>query len=192
MLLPDALYLYRRHSASISHRLSVSVAQTMLAAHERVMLAAHDLVLAAPLRQRRAELVRILAYERRVAAIKARRLGDAAGMLLARPGLLVSLGGSVTERLARRGQATAGRTPYCVVLADPAADVPAVDADERLAVPGGLAVAVRLSALSARHDLHVVAVGRAGVAAAWLAPRIARFTLIGDAPDDLPLPVPTV
>ncbi|MCX7645886.1 MAG: glycosyltransferase, partial [Rhodobacteraceae bacterium] len=99
-VLPDPTYLYRRHAASVSHRLSVPLAEAMLAAHDRLAAGA-PARLGPALARRRAGLVRALAYERLVAALKAGRPAPAAAALARRPGLAAALARSLGERRAR-------------------------------------------------------------------------------------------
>jgi succinoglycan biosynthesis protein ExoO len=100
---PQSFYHYRRHSASISHRLSEGTARAMLASHDdlaRAFGGASPGILAA-FAQRRRTLREQLDYELLVAAIKQRRLGTAAAMLR-HPSLLRRLARSLRERLARK------------------------------------------------------------------------------------------
>lgn len=88
-ILPDPMYLYRRHGASISHRLSVPKVQAMLDAHNRLRLPASatpDTLRA--LKARGAGLERLLDFERLVAALKARNPAQALRIMLRRPTLI--------------------------------------------------------------------------------------------------------
>ncbi len=99
--LPDPMYLYRRHAASVSHRLSVPLVTAMIAAHDRLPPATLPIDRDA-LTQRRLGLEKLLQYERLVAAIKTHDAGAALRLLASRPGLIRPLIGSVAERLGRR------------------------------------------------------------------------------------------
>ena len=111
-LLPEAWYLYRRHAGSISHRLSVAHVEAMVAAHAADTPSPDE---AAAHAARGQALGRALAYERLVAAIKARKAG-ALGAILRKPWLLRPLARSLAERLARR-QSPAPSRPATLRLA---------------------------------------------------------------------------
>jgi succinoglycan biosynthesis protein ExoO len=104
LLWPDPTYLYRRHAASLSHRLSVDDLQRQISAHDRLaaksMLAAPDL--SAVFAERRQMLDRALQYESLVEAIKARRLVASVGQLMRKPALVVELARSLRERRQRQ------------------------------------------------------------------------------------------
>ncbi|MCU0906000.1 MAG: glycosyltransferase [Rhodobacteraceae bacterium] len=100
VVLPDPLYLYRRHAGSVSHRLSVPVVAAMIAAQAR--LPGQTGAVADLLAQRQAGLDRQLAFERLVAAIKARKAGAALSEVALRPSLLRLLMRSTAEALSRR------------------------------------------------------------------------------------------
>ena len=101
---PRSFYRYRRHSASISHRLSPAAAQTMLASHDDLVcaFAGASPGIRAAFAQRRRALREQLDYELLVAAIKQRRFGSAAAATLRHPSLLRRLARSLRERLARK------------------------------------------------------------------------------------------
>ncbi|WP_332688699.1 glycosyltransferase family 2 protein [Devosia sp.] len=89
VVLPEPYYLYRRHSGSISHRLSVADLAAMIDSQDAVagQLGALSAPLAAAFAARHAQLRRGLAFERLVAAIKSRNLGLALSLLARDPRL---------------------------------------------------------------------------------------------------------
>jgi succinoglycan biosynthesis protein ExoO len=177
-LLPDPTYLYRRHAASVSHRLSAAAAAAILAAHDRIAGDA-PAALGAALRARRPGLERALAYARLVEALKARRIGRAALMLAARPALARMLARSLGERLSRRAPVSGERADATVRLgaglpesltAPLAIPCPAPPAPGGAwdVPPAGMAVAI--SALSERLRLAPEPLDAAGQWAGWLVP----------------------
>lgn len=86
-VLPDAYYLYRRHGASISHRLSAAAAHEMIAALDD--LAAPGLV--DLIAERRAGLAREAAFAEVVAALKACAPGQVMAQIARRPALMAAL-----------------------------------------------------------------------------------------------------
>ncbi|WP_420022776.1 glycosyltransferase family 2 protein [Cereibacter azotoformans] len=187
VLLPEALYLYRRHSGSISHRLSVAALEPLIAAHDRTARDVTDPALAGMMRRRRAGLERLLAFEHLVAAIKRRRPLPALGQLVRRPDLVAELLRSVRERLQRRAAEEVEIRPLSLVLsADPR---PVGDGQRLVAVPPLLAPdlphpwppaqqAALLSDLAARHDLDICADGEEGLFWLWLVPRWSRAEVV--------------
>lgn len=104
LVVPEPFYLYRRHSGSISHRLSVADMEAMIARQE-ALVEAHaplDAALLAAFARRRHDLLRGLGYERLVAGIKARRWVAALAGLAADPGHLGRLWRSFREGSGRR------------------------------------------------------------------------------------------
>jgi succinoglycan biosynthesis protein ExoO len=97
-LLPELLYFYRRHDASISHRLSPATLRAMVVEDARFRIWAGDQAIA-PLRMAldaRLASIRIAAgAEAAIASLKARRPLAALSTLLARPGAI-----SIVARLA--------------------------------------------------------------------------------------------
>ncbi|MGP3723281.1 glycosyltransferase family 2 protein [Cereibacter sphaeroides] len=186
-LLPEALYLYRRHSASISHRLSVGTLEPLLAAHDRSAAGETDAALLAMMQRRRAGLVRLLAFEHLVAAIKARRPVAALAALLRRPVLTLELVRSLRERLGRRAAEAVEPHPLSIVLsADPR---PVGEGQRLVAVPPLLPPehphpwppaqqAALLSDLAARHELDICAEGEEGLFWLWLVPRWTRAEVV--------------
>ena len=103
-VIPEAMYYYRRHSQSLSHRLSVAAVRAMIASQDRFV--AHNgpfpVAISTAFQRRRKALLGRLDFEELVEAIKARRILPAFGAMLGQPSLLFKLGRSVSERLARR------------------------------------------------------------------------------------------
>jgi len=100
-ILPDPLYLYRRHSQSISHRLSESTVLAMITNQQR-LVATHGTFspeMENLLEKRVAALRSSLSFERLVLSLKERRAGKAFGLLAANPGLLRPLTRAVKENL---------------------------------------------------------------------------------------------
>lgn len=112
LLWPEPTYLYRRHAASLSHRLSVDHLERQIAAHD--LLAAQvpqegmaDLTDA--LAVRRQGLARALEFEHLVAALKARQMAIAVRILARKPALVANLGKSMAERMQRKTSGAGGR-----------------------------------------------------------------------------------
>ncbi len=195
-LIPDVMYLYRRHSTSLSHRLTTEILLRRNAAHTELeqLVPKDDPDLSAALRRRGEALTWALKYSQLVAAIK-RGQGGAVFRLLSRhPRLVKPFWQSLRERVARNRDIglAVERTPLALVLipADTAlpADVAAtVDPGARwitvpsptppgAPVPAPLApLAAELSDLSSRHILDVLAVGDAGLHAFGMVPHATRL-----------------
>ena len=104
-VVPEPFYLYRRHSASISHRLSKSDMRSMVE-RQLALAAAHEPVspeLSAAFARRLAVLREGLAYEELVASIKQRQALQALGQLVRDPKLVRRLWASFIEGRQRRG-----------------------------------------------------------------------------------------
>ncbi|AZL58136.1 glycosyltransferase family 2 protein [Tabrizicola piscis] len=183
--LPDPMYLYRRHGASISHRLSVPAVDAMLAAHDRMAPLAEP-ALRQALEERRRGLVALKRYEQLVEAIRNRDPGRAAAALLLHPGLVMNLGRSLSERFSRRAETPPQRQPAGLRLG---ADAPFSDTQPlslpcpAVPVPGEAwqtppaRMAAALSRLSALHDLSPVVLDDAG---AWAADLLAALQTAED------------
>ncbi len=184
LVVPDPTYLYRRHSASISHRLSPVVLANLAAAHDNLAKQALDACpddgdLAAELTRRGMRLKRALRYQHLVADITAGRLWDGLRKVFRSPALMTDLAHSVTDRWRRRigaAHGTPSAHPRTVVVA--AADrVGSVTAPAGAArVPVGpapdagaqnwrarRAMAWQLAALAGRGPVDVIAAGDAGL-----------------------------
>lgn len=180
-VVPDPMYLYRRHGASISHRLSLPVVRAMIAA--QAGLPPQSGPVATALAQRRRGLVRLADYEALVAAIKARQTGRALAALVRRPGLAAMLARSLRERLARPAHPPGPAAgDLALLLAAPGTPAPEDGMVLHLPHPPepGLAwpvppapIAARLTALSERHHLRPRPADAAGEWAMWLVPPVA-------------------
>jgi succinoglycan biosynthesis protein ExoO len=200
-LIPDAMYLYRRHAASLSHRLSVDVLEPLLAAHyalaERV--AKDDAGLVPALNNRRAALQWALHYAQLVAALKGRNGLAALRLLMGHPRLVKPMWQSARERwqtvpvVSDDGAAP----PLDLVLIPEGHSMSKAVAEAlspgalhiavpRIVAPGTAAgtpiapLAARLSDLSCRYRLDIQAVGAAGAFAAGMVPNAARLRLLPD------------
>lgn len=107
-VLPEPLYLYRRHSSSISHRLSEAHMLALIANQEALVATNGDLLSHAMRREldvRMTSLRNGLEFERLVAAMKGRQAARTLGMLAAKPRLFAPLFRAASEhwqsRLAR-------------------------------------------------------------------------------------------
>ncbi|MGV8954110.1 MAG: glycosyltransferase family 2 protein [Cypionkella sp.] len=103
-IVPEPFYLYRRHAASISHRLSVADMQAMISWQQALVAEQATLSpeLAAGFAKRLAVLQQGLSYEQLVASIKGRKLSEALALLLGEPAHLQRLWSSFTEGRQRR------------------------------------------------------------------------------------------
>ncbi len=191
-LVPDAMYLYRRHSASLSHRLTTEALLPLTVAHASLeqSVPATDPRLAAAMRHRRDALTWALHYSRLVTALKRGNLSDIFRLLARHPRLVKPFWQSMRERLARRyddGPQTQ-KSPLSLVLISDEANAPPdiVPPDARritvprVAPPGAPSslplapLAAELSGLSSRHQLDVLAIGPEGRHAAGMLPQTDR------------------
>lgn len=102
-IVPEPWYLYRRHSGSISHRLSARDVAAMLDNQRRLLVGFEpDASLADALERRRAALQNALDFSLLVEAIKARAPANALKLVLQRPALLRRLWTSFAEGRQRR------------------------------------------------------------------------------------------
>lgn len=191
---PVPWYLYRRHGASISHRLAPTDLVAMIENQRRLIAtegAAHPEVLDS-LRARLARLERALAFEGLVTAAKQRKPGPVLGALARDPALLAPLGRSVFEHFGRgraSQPAAAGTRARTIELGEGA--VQEAGHDEYLEVPGykpadrrawdGLwhgALWHRLGNLASGGALKVICNGRGAVYAAGFIPAD-RIEIVG-------------
>lgn len=184
LLLPLPLYHYRRHSASLSHRLSVGVLEPLLAAHEELSasLPAGEGALQQALKERGQMLRRALQFEHLVADLKRGAWRQAAGAALRRPGLLGPLLRSLSGRVTRRPSAGAsGRAARVALVAQGssaptiggdwlALEVPPLSLDRLDAAPTLVALACQLSELVAQGPVEALAIGREGLDGLGLLP----------------------
>ncbi len=194
-VVPDAMYLYRRHAASLSHRLSADVLTPLLAAHHALSatLPAGDPALDAAMRHRRDALTWALHYARLVAALKNRDAMTTTRLLLRHPRLVKPMWQSLRER--RQQGKTKDETPAPApleLLLIPAGatrppdlagqispttrqiPVPPVPAPGHAADAPIAPLAAQLSDLSSRHHLDVLAIGPEGEFAMGMIPAAVR------------------
>jgi succinoglycan biosynthesis protein ExoO len=184
LLVPLPLYHYRRHSASLSHRLSVGALESLLAAHDELSASwpSEEGALGQALEARGRMLRRALSFERLVADLKQRSWRQAAGAMMRRPHLLAPLVRSLSGRVTPKQMAAADASGTRVVLVAQG-QVPPVERDgwlvlevpplslERLdAGPELVALACRLSKLVAQGPVEALAVGRQGLDGLGLLP----------------------
>lgn len=112
---PELGYFYRKHSASISHRLDITAIDAIAAASTRID-ASGDPALARALAQGRAAAADARAFTRLIDALKARDLGGALKAALSRPGALALLRHPIGARLGRKVRARAAETEPRVTL----------------------------------------------------------------------------
>ncbi|MDX5401579.1 MAG: glycosyltransferase [Rhodobacterales bacterium] len=182
--IPDAMYLYRRHSGSASYRQSVAKLCLMIAAQEHLLqqVPPDQPDLAHAVAQRLRHTRDQLEYGEIVEAITAGDRIRALRLLARRPKCLPFLLQSLTERTMRglrRPPPT--RSPLKIVLgargrarqADyPGARIiPVPDVPETGWMPSAAATWGHLSDLSCAHDLDIVALDRAGTYALGLVPQ---------------------
>lgn len=180
-VVPDPMYLYRRHGGSISHRLSEAAVAAMTAAHDRVAVGA-AVEFTPLLDKRRRGLVNLGRYEKLVAAIRARHLMRAAGEVIRHPPLVLNLGRSLAEHLSRKakvdlrkkvatirlGQGASHGEADTLALSCPGVPVPGQEWAEPPA-----RMAATLSGLWAHYELSSIALDDAG---AWAAALLAALT----------------
>jgi succinoglycan biosynthesis protein ExoO len=119
VVLPELLYLYRRHSGSISHRLSESAVRAMIA-NQQALQARYPALpaeVAHLLDRRMAALQRALSFERLVAALKERRAAGAVRILAADPRLFLPLARSAVDGLQSRLKREAGPPEHARMIA---------------------------------------------------------------------------
>lgn len=118
IVVPEPFYLYRRHSASISHRLSVLDMRAMLERQDALAAEHAPLTpeLAAAFAKRRSMLRTGLAYEELVASIKARKLPKALGTLARDPSHLGRLWASFVEGRTRRATRQTPAQPLTTII----------------------------------------------------------------------------
>jgi succinoglycan biosynthesis protein ExoO len=183
------LYFYRRHSTSLSHRLSETHVTAMIGAHDRLVKDHRRMQpeIRALLDARRASLCRALSFEKLVSHIKRRALVGAGLQLVTDPWLLSPLFQSAREHMSRsRGHgATGGPSRTTLLLHGPdiepqratalmraagiGADarpfvVPAYRERTETAPPGAEEIAqlADLARLGLQNQTSVIAIGEAG------------------------------
>jgi len=197
-ILPDPLYLYRRHAHSISHRLSESTVLAMITNQQRLVAAQGSFSpeIEQLLHKRMAALRSSLSFERLVVSLKERRAAKALGLLISDLGLIRPLARSVAEnlqsRMKKRPSAPRGRR--IIALHDQTYRPNDVNAlHDALGVGGDIELVpvasyrppaerrpagqqergnlLRLAAMSMEANLEIVCHGLAGLNAAGFLPR---------------------
>lgn len=184
MVIPDALYLYRRHPKSTSHRASAESLDRMVQVQAAFLrdLPEQDSALARAIRQRMQSHAQELGYARLLEALKQHRWFLAAGRLARSPRHLLSLWRSLTERSRRkRLSESLVRTPLNLVLCQKGgaaaarlAGFTSFEVPERSDAPWAPSAAgtwAKLASLACEHDLRVVAADRSGEFALGLVPQ---------------------
>lgn len=112
-VIPEPWYLYRRHSGSISHRLSIGDMAAMIDNQRRLVEREGPFPpeVAAALDERMQRLEHSHAYERLIAAIKQRDAAAALALLARRPHLTANLWRSFDDRRRRSSLGTENRAP---------------------------------------------------------------------------------
>lgn len=183
-LIPDAMYLYRRHAASVSYRFNAPKLRLMIAAQEKFQrqMPRDDTDLVRAVAQRLQQTRDQMDYVRIIEALTAGHRMRAALSLLRTPKSALRLAQSLRERLKRRWRrARAVRQPMKIVLSPRGhAAIPDFP-DARIVyvpdVPGtGWSPSAAqtwacLVDLSCTHDLDIIALDRAGAYALGLVPR---------------------
>jgi succinoglycan biosynthesis protein ExoO len=197
-VVPEALYLYRRHSGSTSHRLTRQAIASMLAADA----AAEHLVgetTADHYAARKLMLTRWLEFSELVDDLKRGRVAGALGRVVRTPSLAAELIRSVRERAARlRGSGRRRSSQRLMIGASgfraPAAlsrtrflPVPEVGQDTG---PEATRTWALLSKEASRTSLHLIAVGNTGLSAAWRVRPLEKLTVLDDPRDPVRLPLP--
>lgn len=106
-IVPEALYFYRRHSNSISHRLSETAVTDMIA-YQQLMLETRTNLsekMRQLMEQRISSLQTKLTFEKLIAAIKSKDLKETSRLLLSKPSLIAPLSQSLFASLNRRRKA---------------------------------------------------------------------------------------
>ncbi len=184
MVIPDAMYLYRRHRLSTSHRQSAANLERMIAAQSAFLrdLAPQHRYLQPALLSRLREHTQDLGYIRALEALKARDWLGATRRLVQSPRNLRSLLRSVQEHLLRqRHQNPVARNRLKLAFCPEGMDTPdALPDHARFEVPAipdtpwspsQAGTWARLARLACDHDLDIVAVGPPGQFALGLVPR---------------------
>ncbi len=189
-VLPDAYYLYRRHAASLSHRLPEDAARNMIKALDELEDSAEGLPRAtrALLARRRIALVRTAQFAHLVATLKDKAYAGASALLLRNPHLVRPLTTSVWEHVTRRfALHRRSDPPACLMLMPDDLDHASSGAFSRIAVPSVLSDwtasrATAVAALAGAGNARIRAVDRAGLEALGYIPGWSEAELV--APPD--------
>lgn len=185
-ILPDAYYLYRRHSASTSHRLSEDAAQKMLMALNDLLAEGSGLsgTVARFLKQRQ-ELLRLNVYfARLVTHLKSHAFGRALALLVQHPRLVRPLGRAAVQHFRRRlAKPIVQDTQPCLLLISENADTLSSRAFRRISVPDAASdwiasKAVSIAAIGTQGNAIVRAIGRPGLEASGYLPGWSMVELV--------------
>lgn len=189
-VLPDAYYLYRRHAASISHRISEDAARSMLRAMDELEGSTQDLpaTMTALLAQRRTALTKTARFARLVKLMKDRSFAGALGALVRHPALARPLMTSIYEHLNRQppSDPRSDAGAWFMLMSDDAAQAPNGEFVP-IAVPSApskwtTSRATAVSAMAGAGNARIRAVDRAGLEALGYVPGWLEVELI--APPD--------
>ncbi|MEL7213952.1 MAG: glycosyltransferase family 2 protein [Pseudomonadota bacterium] len=189
-VIPDPMYLYRRHARSTSHRLSSQALKQMIRAQQHLLSdpdaeQALNTRTQTAMRWRAASLKQLLRYQLLVDALKARRWWSALKTLSRNPALINALSRSLSERRAlRRTRKTPDSegSSQTVLLAAPAdiasaaaaegvVCLPVPPVDETASAPHAHhELAVALARLASEGPLDILAIGPAGLDGLGYAP----------------------
>lgn len=175
VVLPEPMYGYRRHAASLSHRLSVAAVSKMIAAQDKLEGELPD-DLQDSMQARRRGLGKKLTYEHLVNDIKQRSAASALRRILIRPVLVANLIRSIWERSRKARHTHRDKSPLRLSLGQK--DAKSGQAIQFPAIPpaGGAwdipvaPIAAQLSALASVHELEIQAHDEVGEWARWLVP----------------------
>lgn len=112
---PDLGYFYRKHAASVSHRLDLSAIDAFDAAYGKIDPGL-DRALAQAVRQGAAARADARAFTTFIAALKEKNIGDAVRALLSRPSAAFLLREPLAARLKRRRAPSKQAAQRCVTL----------------------------------------------------------------------------
>ncbi|AHD11437.1 glycosyltransferase family 2 protein [Phaeobacter gallaeciensis] len=204
-LLPEALYLYRRHPQSLSHRSSRAHIEASLAALEglsdRLEFDQHTEIKNI-LNQRRRVLQRRLSFEMLAENLKERRLASAVGQVLRDPSLVsqlarVALAKARGPKPGQEAERAFDASAEVVHLVGPDGASPALSGDSagaRIAVPmpeedgSHSALWADLCHRASRGALTLTYGDVAGLSAAWRVPAAVHVRARGPVASDLPPP----
>ena len=195
-LIPDAMYLYRRHAASLSHRFSVAKLQPMIAVQKALVdaLPADRADLRPALLRRIKTHEQHLHYAQLIDALKARQAFAALGLLLRYPASWAMLARTLKERsLRKRQQPAATQKRMKIILCASGAMTGAVcpgfnvvqvpDAPVSGWTRSAAAIWANLARMSCEYDLDIIAVGRAGSFALGLVPVLRSARVVDEYED---------
>lgn len=176
LILPDPMYLYRRHEKSLSYRLSAPALMSLIAAQTKIEQATAGLPELRPVFTRRKKaLERALAYQRLVDSLKGREVVRSLRSLCVMPSLVKELGASVMQKARRSRRNKSVQTPRALHLSANAAKSHSIpietppNAGEPWKNPPSH-FAAQLSNLAAQHQLDLTISDPAGLWAGWLVP----------------------